>query len=142
MLESTLAYARGDKEEKVQISLYVPVSIKECVDDLAKKEKVSATSIIVGALTSICEEWKSGACETITKERSDMCKLLFAKEDEIMEFLANPEDNDGFEYRGYYFQSDFQMNKQTIDILIDQIERCKIILGEKDKKMTYRKDIE
>lgn len=141
MLESTLAFVRMEKEVKARMNLVIPQSLKDCVEELAKSEETSASNIICGALRVVCEEWKLGGCDIITKEKADLYKMLYAKEEELLEFLADPENDDGYEYRGYYFSNDLNMNKQTTDIALDQIEQLKKALGIKDERIQYKGDI-
>ena len=134
MLESVLAYARDKDDEKVAVTLKFSRSLKDCIWQIAKKENVSFSSIVVGALKSVCEEWNSGDCSIITKEKADMWRLLIQKQDEIKHYLADPVDNDGYEHRGFYLKKDIELNQQILDLLLDQIENLENLLGLDDEE--------
>jgi len=125
MLEQTLAFARIKDEEKTVISVALPISTKETLDEIAHSEKISLTTLVSSALRVVCEEWNlDTGLDIITKERASLYKLLAKEEDKLEPYLAHNEDYNGFEHRGYFFNQSIQdLGQQKMDLIIDKIER-------------------
>ncbi len=141
MLEETLAFAKEKPEEREVINLQIPSSTKSCITELAKEHGVTFTSIVASALKVVCEEWKLGSCEAITKEKADLFKLLHQNEEKLDKYLAESEYEESFEHRGYLFSKENSEGLQPkIDNLITRIERVKKDLGieKEDEKLIYQ----
>lgn len=140
MLEQTLALIRERNGDRKPITISIPVWLRECVDEMAEKEKTNFTNILISALTVLCHEYEMGSFDIITRERAKLWNLLIKKQDELRPLLGNLHDKDGFEHRGFWFSNE-DLNWQDIDILIDQIEALEKALN-LDPDDLERKDLE
>ena len=139
MLEETLALIRERGGDRKPVTISIPVWLRDCVEDIAKREKTNFTGVLISALTVLCHEYEMGSFDIITRERAKLWNLLISKQDELKSFLANPESQDGFEYRGFYILKDAGLNIQHLDLLIDQIESLEkaLKIDDDDKERSF-----